>query len=1341
MKKELKRSLSLLLAITIIFSSAYIGFNEIDFSVLFEVKAKAASVSDLTFTLNEDGKSYSVSDCNTSATGKMVIPSTYNGLPIDTIGNYAFSGCTSLTSVTIPDSITNIGSEAFFNCTNLEAVYITDVAKWCSINFYDNYSNPLIYANNLYINGNLVTDLVIPSSVTSINWCAFEYCTSLKSVTIENGVKSINGFAFSDCTSLTSVNIPNSVTSIAGYAFQNCKNLTSITIPNSVTSIGDRAFYDCLNLNSVTIPDTLTNLGEFIIYNTAYYKNSSNWVDGLLYIGSNLIEAEISISGDVRIKNGTKTIASKAFYKCSNLVSVTIPDTVVNLGEYTFNSCPNLTSVKIGNSVTSVGNQTFYGCTSLTSIIIPDSVESIGICAFSDCTNLKSVSFGDGVTNIGKSAFDGCTNLISVIIPDSVTSIGSYAFYDCANLASATIGNGVTNIGNHAFYRCTKLTSIIIPDSVENIGTYAFFRCSNLESITIGSGIKYIGEYAFFDCTSLNSVHIKDIVRWCGIDFDSNPLKYAGNLYINDKLITTLVIPESVTSISESAFSGWTGLTSITIPNSVTSIGKSAFSGCIGLTSITIPNSVTTIGSHAFYGCTGLKSFEIPDSVTSNIDVQTFYGCTGLESVKIGNGITSIGSLAFSGCTNLTSITISDSVTTIGDKAFYGNTKLTSVTLPKNVTSIGFETFYDCTSLTSISIPDSVTKIGNRAFYNTAIYNNESNWINDVLYICNHLIKAKTSITGSYSLIEGTKKIADYAFYECKNVESITIPDSVTSIGGSVFEYCTNLTRITIPNGVKSISNNAFYGCNELKYVFYSGSESEWANITIGDYNTPLTNAVIHYNSTDHSYDNWVIDAEPTCTTAGQKHHVCSVCSYTETSEMEYGHKYSNWIITLQPTCTEKGSRSKTCSKCGDVFTEEILETGHQNTMWVTEQEPNCSAPGYKDEYCLDCGEKIGTEEIPVTSHLNTTWVIEQEPTCDVAGYKDEYCLDCGEKVGAEEIPAKGHSYSTTWTIDIKATCTAEGSKSHHCTTCGDKGDITVIAPLGHDYIIISADAEHPHTTLYKCSRCTDTKEETATLSNCALCNFSYTDIDSATCRITGYIGGKSTFAIPATINGKTVTTTTTGAFKNNTTLTFVKIENGVQGLGSLAFLGCKALSKVVIPESVTTIGANAFYNCASDFTIYCFRDSYAMQYAIDNSLNYVVMDIGETDNCTIDYDNELIYVSVDSLTSIDDILYVPTDSMVFAEASLISGANEFLGTGSTVTVFDGNDISSEYTLIVEGDTNGDSVCDALDAAQIALVANGHQTIDGVYKMAADNNSDDVVDVEDYQAIVNKVVS
>ena len=251
----------------------------------------------------------------------------------------------------------------------------------------------------------------------------------------------------------------------------------------------------------------------------------------------------------------------------------------------------------------------------------------------------------------------------------SVTSIGEKAFEFCTGLTSITIPNSVTSIREYAFYYCTGLTSITIPNSVTSIGSYAFCYCTGLTSITIPNSVTSIGGSAFSYCDGLKEVHINDLVAWCNIDFGGNPLYYAQNLYLNNELITELVIPNGVTSIKNSAFNGCSGLTSVTIPNSVTSIGDGAFSYCSGLTSITIPNSVTSIGRSAFYGCSGLTNITIPNSVTS-IETSAFEGCSGLTSVTIPNSVTSIGSYAFCYCTGLTSITIPNSVTSIGGSAF-----------------------------------------------------------------------------------------------------------------------------------------------------------------------------------------------------------------------------------------------------------------------------------------------------------------------------------------------------------------------------------------------------------------------------------------------------------------------------------------------------------------------------------------------------------------------------------------------------------------------------------------------------------------------------------------------
>lgn len=370
---------------------------------------------------------------------------------VTTINHAAFRNCTGLISVTIPSSVTDMDGDVFVGCTGLTHVYIEDMAAWVNINFNKTAGNPLSYAHNLYLNGELVTDLVIPNSCSSIKQYAFCGCTSIESVTIPNTITSIGSYAFNSCNNLNAVYI-NDLANWCEIDFASGGNpldyahnlyfnntlITDMIIPAGVHRISNYAFLNAQCLTSVIVPESVTSLGN------------------------------------------------AAFYNCRNLISVTW--NAINCAPLSetnhFSNCTNLTTFTFGDQVETIPNNLCRDLTKITEISIPNSVKEIGSSAFNGCNSIASAKWGNNLEQIGQYAFYNCSKIDSICLPNTLTEIGYYAFYGCSNAKYAKLSNQLTDIREYTFSGCRSLEGIVIPASVETIGQHAFDGCRSMQYVT-----------------------------------------------------------------------------------------------------------------------------------------------------------------------------------------------------------------------------------------------------------------------------------------------------------------------------------------------------------------------------------------------------------------------------------------------------------------------------------------------------------------------------------------------------------------------------------------------------------------------------------------------------------------------------------------------------------------------------------------------------------------------------------------------------------------------------------------------------------------------------------------
>ena len=754
------------------------------------------------------------------------LTSVYIPYGVTNINQSAFCGCSGLTEVFIPDTVSNVGRSAFAACSGLKKIY-TPSANVSRL-------QQLLNGSGFSSSGVSFVDVAsgkLTESVDGTTW-TFDvkdnaaYLRSNSDVTMKGvltvpevlggyPVKGVQMSAFSGQTGIISLVLQEGITNVEEYAFSNCTGLKSVVVPKSVVAIGENAFAGCTSLETMVLPfvgASRHQLGWHGVLGYVFGGGSSH--DG--------VDAVKQFYGD-----GSNDY--RMYYIPRSLRSVTITDQV-ELYYGAFFGCSRLTSIELPETLKTIGYRAFCNCTALKSIALPDGVLSIHEKAFMGCTGLTSLDLPCSVTRIGGSAFTGCSGLEELTIPfvgesrqpDSIEE-GCFGrifgetkydgglmtqqvrtYYIPSKLTSVTI-TGCTKIPRSAFKNCTNLESIVLSEGLNTVEDEAFNNCTGLKEIAIPPTVTTLGTAVFRGCSSLQAVKVQNLQAWCGLTMPSggNPLEVAHRLYVDDEELVELVIPQEVTTVNEYVFAGCHSLKSVVIHDGVTSLGAGCFSDCKNLEDVKIGAGVTTLSAGLFAGCSSLAEIEIPDTVTG-IANGTFGGCTGLTSIIVPNSVKQIGNDyiavegAFWGCTSLKSIQLpfvghcKESRDHFG--VIFGTGSCEGRTDVKRQTASGTGQFFAIpSSLESVTITDD-TILGAGAFSN-----------------CSQLKEI--------DIVKGATVLPDYAFYGCSGITSINVSPTVTSIGEGAFSGCQGLLNFGIPAAVTVIGPSAFENCSGLSSI------------------------------------------------------------------------------------------------------------------------------------------------------------------------------------------------------------------------------------------------------------------------------------------------------------------------------------------------------------------------------------------------------------------------------------------------------------------------------------------------------------------------------------------
>lgn len=683
-------------------------------------------------------------------------------------------------------------------------------------------------------------------------------------------VKQIGSYAFGKNTTLTSVSIPETVTELEYYAFKGCTSLTAVTIPSGLTSAGslsNGAFSGCSALTTVQFGSGLAS------------------IPGALFEGTGL--------KTVTLPESITSIGPWAFANCTKLEQIHFPAGLTSIDLSAFENCTALTAVTLPKRLTELGGAAFENCSALKSVWIPKSLTNNGSGdGFKGCTALTDITFETGITKIADRQFDG-SPIKSITIPGTVTTVGMGAFSDCANLTAIDLPTSVTEIDGYAFENCTGLTAVTLPKHLRELGSDAFAGSTALKSVFIPLSLQTASS-PFRKCTALTDV-----------TFEDGRTKLPNTL-LEDSGIRQLTVPQTVTKIGYSAFSGCTQLTAITLPAGLRELGSEAFKGCTALTGVALPDSLTVLGHGAFWNCSALTAVEFPAGITPpswSSSSGMLRNCTSLRSVKLPKTVSSLGDYFFAGCTALERIVLPDSVTEIGSNLFNGCTALADVTLSTNLQAIPENTFYGCVSLQKLVAPYAVTKIGKTAFANC------------------------TSLTALTLLRNVTEAAADALSYPEQvtvyGVKGTYAETYAASVGAPFAAIDRPATAVSLPKSV---------------------TVKVWSSVRLLPSLDPVdcTDELV-WSSSDASVA--AVSADGTVTGRKDGSAVITVTAGSVSARCEVAvgtpaHVHSYTAVVTAPTCAVQGYTTYTCS-CGEYYYDDYVPAlGHS----------------YVDGVCTRCG-------------------------------------------------------------------------------------------------------------------------------------------------------------------------------------------------------------------------------------------------------------------------------------------------------------------------------------------------------------------------------------------------